>query len=61
MFWEQENLEGHKRNLGGTAPECPSVATGLRLRGRNMVNMNIHNPLTASLGWDKLSSDCKLF
>jgi len=26
------------------------------LRGRNMVN--IHNPLTALLGWDKLSSDC---
>jgi len=32
--------------------------TDRRLRGRNMVNMNIHNPLTASLGWDKLSSDC---
>jgi len=29
-----------------------------RLRGRNMVNLNIHNPLTASLGWDKLTSDC---
>jgi len=27
-----------------------------RLRGRNMVN--IHNQLTALLGWDKLSSDC---
>jgi len=31
--------------------------TDRRLRGRNMVNMNIHNPLTTSLGWDKLSSD----
>jgi len=27
-------------------------------RGRNMVD--IHNPLTALLGWDKLSSDCKI-
>jgi len=26
------------------------------LRGRNMVN--IHNLLTALLGWDKLSNDC---
>jgi len=26
------------------------------LRGHNMVN--IHNPLTALLSWDKLSSDC---
>jgi len=26
------------------------------LRGRNIVN--IHNPLTALLRWDKLSSDC---
>ena len=32
--------------------------TDRRLRERNMVNMNIHNPLTVSLGWDKLSSDC---
>jgi len=29
MFWEQENLGGHKRNLGGTALECTPVATGL--------------------------------
>jgi len=26
------------------------------LLGRNM--LNIRNPLTALLGWDKLSSDC---
>jgi len=26
------------------------------LHGRNM--LNIRNPLTALLGWDKLSSDC---
>jgi len=26
-------------------------------RGRNMVNIH-NNPLTALLGWDKLSSDC---
>jgi len=28
------------------------------VRGRNMVN--IHIPLTALLGWDKLSGDCKI-
>jgi len=33
----------------------PNIDQG-GLRGRNIININ--NPLTAPLGWDKLSSDC---
>jgi len=29
IFWAQQNFVGHKRNLGGTAPEYHPVATGL--------------------------------
>jgi len=31
MFWEQENLGWHKRNLGEHHPRMPPVATGLNL------------------------------
>ena len=37
-------------------PRSPCRPSDVHVRGRNMVK--IHNPLTALLGWDKLSSVC---
>ena len=42
------------KSNGVQALPCPP--SDAHVRRRNMVN--IHNPLTALLGWDKLSSDC---
>jgi len=30
-FSVRNKIWGHKRNFGGTAPECPPVATGLQI------------------------------
>jgi len=37
-------------------PRSPYPPSDAHVRGHNMVK--IHNPLTALLGWGKLSSDC---
>ena len=52
LFWAQQKFWGHKKNSWGTAPECPSVATGLSSGPCTLV--------VVRLTWNLQTSQCAL-